>query len=228
MALCLDTETGGLLGGGHPVNVVSLWDTRAGSASSFRRADGDTGASHLVRALDACCAWGPAPLVTFNGTGFDFAIMAENLPSAADRGRCAGLALSSYDLMLDFAASHGYMSSLASFASATLGEAKLMGGAEAAAMWGSAAERDAVVEYCEHDAALTGRLWEYGSAYGRLRRHTRAGKVRVWPLGPGGFRPARESLAAAADSPADVSWMEDPPDVASLGSWADAAAAAAE
>ena len=56
MALCLDTETGGLLGGGHPVNVVSLWDTRAGSASSFRRADGATGASPLVRALDACRA----------------------------------------------------------------------------------------------------------------------------------------------------------------------------
>jgi hypothetical protein len=212
-----DTETDGLDEGTH-VNVASLYDTRVpgGVATSFVRI-GDDGSTHILRAIEACRTCGV--LATFNGTGFDFRIMAAQVVDRVDKRRCAELALSSYDVMLDFAASSGYMSSLDSFCAPTLKSTKSSTGAAAVLMW-AAGDTTAVREYCEKDAALTARLFEHGARWGRLHRTTRAGKQRTWALEGGVFRTAKDALLAAQDTPADVSsWMKDPPDIAGLADW---------
>jgi hypothetical protein len=215
--VAFDTETDGLEEGTH-VNVASLHDTRVpgGVATSFvRRAD--DAAAHLIRAVAACQQCNV--LATFNGTAFDFRIMAARLDNLADKRHCAELALSSYDLMLDFAASSGYMSSLDSFCGASLNAKKSSTGAAAVLLW-AAGDTAAVQAYCEKDAALTAQLFEYGGKWGRLHRTTRAGKQRTWALEGGAFRVAKDALLAAQETPANVSsWMKDPPDIASLADW---------
>lgn len=216
MAVAMDCETGGLAIG-STVNVVSLHDSRCErGAASFVRAPDDA-ERHLLEALLACES-GARCLVTFNGTAFDFRQIAAGVVQRADARRASRLALTSYDLMLDFAADTGYMSSLDSFAGATLGERKTADGEAAVRLW-NAGDHLAVQKYCENDARITCALHEHGVAYGFLERHTRAGKLARWALRPGLFRVATEALATHAASPPDNGWMTDPPDVASMADW---------
>ena len=216
MPLSMDAETDGLADT-DAVNVVSLFDTRSGMATSFVRTDGLDG--HLIRALDACEKNSAQQLVTFNGTGFDFRRIATGVADEVDKQRAAALALNSYDIMLDFACDKGYYSSLNSFSQATLDEAKSLDGESAVELW-RAGNHQAVQDYCEHDAAITARLFEYGLAWGRLWRLTKSGQRRVWGLGEHGFSPASRALRATQRCPPDTSWMTDPPNVAGTADWA--------
>ena len=218
----MDAETSGLAVG-SAVNVVSLFDARcpagAGGTSFVRRtadgADADDDA-HLLAALLAC--ENVPRLVTFNGTAFDFQQIAAGVRCRADKTRAARLALSSFDLLLDFTADNGYMSSLDSFATASLGEAKSGTGMEAVVLW-AAGDHAAVAKYCENDARITAALHAHGMNLGRLSRTTKSGKVSTWALRPCLFRTAEDALVGHARKPPDVSWMSDPPDVASLADW---------
>jgi len=212
MPVALDCETGGLAPT-DPVHVVSLYDSRSGKASSF--VSSGKCEAHLIRAIDACemCD----QLVTFNGTAFDFRLIAHHVQQRDARRACM-LAIRSYDVLLDFAVCNGYRSSLESFATATLNESKSMDGATAVAMW-DAGEHTKVREYCEHDAAITCKLFEHGKRWGRLWRHTAKGRRVVWALRPGGMRTAAAAIADWTRAPADQSWMDDPPRVADAADW---------
>tara|TARA_B100000768_G_C11236975_1_gene357688 strand:+ start:559 stop:1218 length:660 start_codon:yes stop_codon:yes gene_type:complete len=208
----LDTETGGLEPG-LPVNVVSIYDVRARRSASFVRL-GDS-KDHLIHAMEAARSFDT--LATFNGN-FDFRMIAGYTDDPATAKLAARCALTNYDMLINFATNTGYMSSLDSFALGTLGEGKTGDGAHAVAMWGSG-EHDRVREYCENDARITANLFVEGMRVGRLSRRTKAGKTQVWPLPVGRFVRTCDALKTYADSPPDVSWMDEPSDFTDIADW---------
>jgi hypothetical protein len=209
----LDTETDGLTFGQN-VNVVSLHDSRERQATSFVRKNSST--DHLIHAMDACERFDR--IVTFNGN-FDFHMIADNVDDPRARRMAARLALTNYDILLNFAANTGYMSSLESFAVGTLGEGKTANGEHAVAMWASG-EHQRVIEYCENDARITSGVYASGMRLGRLTRRTKSGKPSVWPLPLGRFSPTHKVIQSYIENPPDVSWMTEPTDYSGIADWA--------
>lgn len=213
MAVSMDCETSGL-GDSDTVHVVSIHDPRAGTGVSFT--DKTNGQFFVEHALEACAR--QTSVITFNGTAFDFRMMCTNVFHAADKARAARLALDSIDIMLNFSCRHGYYTSLQSFTEGTLKTSKSSSGTEAIDDWANG-DHAKVAAYCEHDAALTYRLYEEVMAYGRLTRTTKRGKSHVWVCDD--LRPSYAVLTAHARSrPYDTSWMTDPPDLAAAADWA--------
>ena len=208
-----DCETAGLRPG-DAVHVVSMFDLRSSrvAASFYGKTD-----THLLQAIDALEA---APfLVSFNGAAFDLKMISARLEHTHDKRRVARLALDHYDIMLDFACTTGYYSSLESFLQASLDVGKSSTGIEAIAMWKDG-NTEGVVTYCEDDARLTGKLYLHGCEYGRLRRLTASGKKQVWALPQQLFRLSSTALSAHKSEPPDVSWMTDPPNMLASVAWA--------
>lgn len=219
--VAMDCETSGLAAGSE-VYVVSLCDTSTDVRTSYVQASPDNDA-HLVAALDAMCAAGT--VVTFNGAGFDFRLMAARLRRPADRRRAARLAIMHVDVMLSFGCAHTFTTKLQSMATHTLGASKTLSGGAVSDVWASG-DRARVVAYCEEDASLTGRLYEHGLRNGwidwrpRLTRQDGTAKVPVPPVRRWGldfehgvtsgpvFPKAFACVARAAA--ADYSWMDDP------------------
>ena len=217
MALALDAETSGLEDDAA-VHVVSFCDTRSFDCFSFS-AHTHSNNTHLLHALDMCDRYS-SRLVSFNGSGFDFRMIAANVEEAEDKRRAARHALKSYDMMLDFACSKGYFSSLDSFADASFGETKTGTGDGAVEDW-AARRYDKVIAYCEADAALTAKVYNFGCNEGRLMRKTKSGgKVQAWALPISGFRTAIDAIKEYRADPPDVSWMDDPPDMRNNIKWA--------
>ena len=213
-AMCsFDCETAGLKPG-DKVHVVSLYDVRACTIAASFHGDSDT---HILQAMDALEKM--PYVVSFNGASFDFKMMSARLEHLHDKRRCARLALDHYDIMLDFACSNGYFSSLASFAQATLQKGKVSTGTEAITMWASGKKKE-VVEYCEDDARLTGNIYLHGIRYGRLHRRTASGKKQTWALPQELFRKVKHAVKDYKNEPPDVSWMTDPPNIPAALSWA--------
>ena len=208
----LDTETSGLEDGSD-VNVVSIYDVRCQNAMSYLRKSGSR--DHLIHAMEACSKF--ADVVTFNGN-FDFKMIANDTDDVKTARAAATLALTNKDILLNFALSTGYMSSLESFASGTLGEGKTGDGAHAVAMW-QAGEHDRVREYCENDARITGALHTQGMRLGRLTRVTKRGTKQTWALPLSRFRRTCDALNAYRDSPPDVSWMDEPTNYSDIADW---------
>ena len=181
MPVGMDCETESLEFGPPPY-VVALYDTRDTRGVAFLREDGDPTA-HVLRSLDAMEH--SRELCTFNGTAFDFRMLASCLEGDADRKRCARLALEHVDIMLAFAASTGYFSSLESFATATLSRSKIGSGKDVAEQW-EGGGRQQVADYCIDDAKITAMLYDHGKSYGRLSRSVRSrpGATATWALPP--------------------------------------------
>lgn len=212
----MDCETSGLADT-DCVHVVSLYDGRSQQAVSYTEAS--HGSGYLCSALAACAA--QARVVTFNGTGFDYRMISNNVPHVADKACAARLALSTVDVMLNFACDTGYFSSLSSFATGTLNEAKSGDGAEAVDDW-AAGRHAKVIKYCEHDAALTHALYDHARMYGRLTRITKAGRKATWVCSANPLRPTVQALTEYEQSPPDTSWMKDgtAPDINGIADWA--------
>jgi hypothetical protein len=211
----MDCETSGL-DSSAVVHVTSLYDGRAGTAVSF--AESTHGPEFVGAALEACAA--QRDVVTFNGCAYDYKVLARNAPDQAARKTAARLALTTRDILLNFACDTGYFSSLASFASATLGESKTSDGAAAVDDW-NAGRHAEVTAYCEHDAKLTLQLYTYACKWGRLERLTKAGRKSVWACSHVPLHPTTDALQAYAASPPDTAWMQGGgPDVAALADWA--------
>ena len=173
-------------------------------------------ATEIVDALESC-----DKVFTFNGAAFDYRLLAATV-GAADRGRVVESARCHRDVMLDFAAHHGYYASMASFENESA--SKTNTGAWAATAWfqGAGAE---VAEYCKSDVDVLHALVSEGSATGRLIRTTTRGRKQTWVLhgataSSPGIRTARESLAAYVAYPPPVTWMTDPPNIANAMAWA--------
>jgi len=215
MVVGFDTETDGLESG-DAVHVVALHDSRTNAPRCFTAHDDGKTDDHIIRSIDALVA--QAAVCSWNGTQFDFRMMAAVAGSAEDKRRCATLALTHTDMMLQFAADKGYYGSLQSFAVPTLGRGKIGQGGDVKADW-AAGKRQEVADYCADDAKLTADLYEYGAAHGRLRRAAKtSNKISVWALGEDLWLPAHRALRAAGT--ADTSWMDNPPDVGAAADWA--------
>lgn len=212
--MALDCETSGL-DDDSEVRVVSFCDSRSYDCISFSEHNND---NHLIAALDLCDKYS-SRLTTFNGSGFDFRMIANRVEDGHDKRRAARHALRSYDIMLDFACTHGYFSSLNSFAEASLGTQKNGDGATAIEDWDNK-QYDKVVEYCENDARLTAQIYSYGMSEGSLARLTKAGKKNTWSLPLDGFRTAMTAVKEYRNDPPDVSWMSDPPNLTNTVKWA--------
>lgn len=215
MVVGFDTETDGLESG-DAVHVVALHDSRTNTAECFVARDDRVTDDHIIRATDAIEA--QRTVCSWNGTQFDFRMMAAVAAAHADKRRCASLALTHHDMMLQFASDKGYYGSLESFAVPTLGRGKIGNGADVKDDW-ARGKRQAVADYCADDAKLTADLYEYGAAHGRLRRAAKtSNKVSVWALGVDIWIPAYKALDNAGN--ADTSWMDTPPNVVAAGDWA--------
>ena len=211
MTVGMDCETEGLDEGPLPY-VIALWDTVANRPMTFL-SDGKTD-KHILEAtltMENC-----RELTTFNGTQFDFRMLAAGCSHDADKQRLARLALNHVDIMLQFACANGYFSSLDSFAGPTLGAKKIGCGADVKEDW-AAGKHQEVADYCADDARLTALLYDHGKAKGFLLRtpKSKPDVVRRWGLDVNLWKNAVTCLK----KPKRATFMDDPPNVGGMADW---------
>jgi len=119
-------------------------------------------------------------VVTWNGMGFDFDVLAEETPPAWFSAIVA-LAWDSIDPGFQMACELGYMCGLGKAAKSTLGASKLMSGAQAPVLWAEGAKgQTKVLEYVQSDVRLTAELYEALLDSGRIKWVSRAGRLNEW------------------------------------------------
>ena len=143
-------------------------------------------------------------LVTWNGLGFDFDVLAE------ESGRqeiCREIALDHVDMMFQVFCKRGYPIGLDTAATGMELEGKTEGmdGAKAVQMWLDG-EREDVIEYCGQDAACTFNLAMACENAGSLRWKSQSGRKQNLSL-RAGWLTVRQSLKL---SQPDTSWMTEP------------------
>lgn len=211
----MDTETAGLEKGSE-VYVVACYNTKTKESAHFV-SDGSSD-RHIWDAYRYMERAG-LPVATFNGTAFDFAMMAAATSDKTLKKCLATMALEkNYDIMLQFAADNGYFSSLASFSVPTLDRGKIGSGGSVEEAWASndAEKRQGVIDYCIDDAKLTAELFTYGSNWGRLQRKTKNGKVNTWTLP---CQPVWRPAAVCLANTTTADFLDNPPDVSGMADW---------
>lgn len=160
-------------------------------------------AAQLVHDLAALASQGYT-LVTWNGLGFDFNVLAEESGLVAD---CARLATGHVDMMFHAVCSLGYPVSLEKAAERMQIPGKKAGasGANAPVMWAAGRHRE-VLEYCAQDARITLQIAEACEHRRQLTWITRRGKLSQMPL-PHGWLTVEQARALPLP---DTSWMPDP------------------
>ncbi len=154
-------------------------------------------------------------LVTWNGTGFDFDILAEESGMHAE---CASLSVKHIDMLFHAVCVLGHPVSLQKATEGMEIEGKLaaMSGAEAPAAW-AAGRYEEVLAYVKQDAIATVQLAQVCEERHEMAWITRVGKKRRMPLENGWL-----SVEAAGRLPLpDTSWMNDPPRRERFTSWID-------
>lgn len=150
------------------------------------------------------------PIVTWNGLGFDFDVLAEESQSPAVARECRDLALAHIDVAFAMLCNKGYMCGLNAAAKGMRlsGKAEGMSGALAPVMWAQGREeQDRVLEYVAQDVRATAEVYEAILKAHGLRWITKRGFPTKSP-----WR-TREILtvAEACQTPLpDTSWMDDP------------------
>jgi len=155
-----------------------------------------------------------ADVVTFNGSGFGFRLLADriNTPdipyNAVTKTDIAEIALMHTDIFTDFALDRGFRVSLEA---ACKGIGHPYARQSPAHLWESGQNTQAV-DACANEARAIRALYAYASKWGRLRWETASGTVRAWalPTAPE-FRPVYVALDHYVSKPPDVSWMKEPP-----------------
>jgi DEAD/DEAH box helicase domain-containing protein len=104
-----------------------------------------------------------APIVTFNGEGFDFKVLSAYGPVDA-------LYRKSTDILAVLSKRLGFRVKLDSLAQATLGKGKSGSGTESVTWWrsGDAAQRQKVIDYCKMDVELTRDIYLFAQEHGYL------------------------------------------------------------
>ena len=153
-------------------------------------------------------------LLTWNGTGFDFDVLAEEsgLPE-----ECRQLALSHVDMMFHLFCAKGYPLALktASKGMGLPGKTEGMDGGAAVRMWANPGAREQVVDYCAQDVRATLELALACESAGRLDWTSRKGNPMRLSL-PEGWLRVRESLRIPEP---DNSWMTNPLERSSFTGW---------
>ena len=157
-------------------------------------------------------------IVTWNGLGFDFDVLAEE---SGLRRECAGTALDHVDMMFHVLCKLGHPLGLDAAAKGMKVEGKVEGmdGGEAVRMWREG-QREDVIEYCAQDARCTYEVAMAGEQSGSLRWTTRAGRSQSMPLRVG-WLTVRQALKLPKP---DTGWMTDPIPRENLAGWLEAAA----
>ena len=171
------------------------------------------GALRILAALDEAVGRGDT-LVTWNGAGFDFRLLADETDRHAD---CARLAMASVDMMFQVLCERGHPLSLdAALKGAALppkmtevtlrsGEAVHISGAEAPQYW-QAAEYGAVAAYCAADAERTVELAAACQRSRQLAWVSQKGRLNQIYLRTG-WLTVEQCLALPLP---DTSWMTNP------------------
>jgi hypothetical protein len=146
-------------------------------------------------------------IVTWNGLGFDFDVLAEE---SGMYEQCKELALNHIDMMFHFLCSKGYPVGLDAVAKGLGFGGKMAGisGAQAPHLWASPSliHRLRVLRYVHQDAVSTLEIYERSLELGRIDWITKKGKISSCWL-PNGWKTVKECL----DMPLpDTSWMDNP------------------
>lgn len=155
-------------------------------------------------------------LLTWNGLGFDFDVIAEESGLAKE---CAGLALNHVDPLFHAVCTLGYPLSLqkASEGMNLPGKLEGMSGSEAPSAW-AAGRYSEVLEYVSQDVRATFELTIACEKRRELAWITRRGTRRYLPLNDGWLTVGDARLLPVPDT----SWMNDPPSRERYTGWADA------
>ncbi len=183
-------------------------------------ANGDSPAAQMsqeeVRSLvGQFCAWADEgyTLLSWNGLGFDFNILAEESGLAEE---CARIAIDHVDMMFHIVCELGFPVSLGKAAEGLglPGKAGGISGCDAPVMWSQGRWHE-VIEYNIQDSRLALAIALEAERQGELRWLTRRGTIGRMPLRRG-WRSVREALATPEP---DTSWMSDPPSRRDFTTW---------
>jgi hypothetical protein len=149
----------------------------------------------------------PGDVVTWNGLGFDFQVLAEE---SGEWDRCRSLAARHVDPAFAMLCARGFMVGLAAAADGMRvpGKLKEVGsGAQAPELWAAGREsQELVLRYVAQDVRTTREVYQGMTAWKCLRWITKRGRPANW-------MPLPESLVVRdvlALSDPDVSWLSDP------------------
>ncbi|MHC4397134.1 MAG: ribonuclease H-like domain-containing protein [Planctomycetota bacterium] len=142
-------------------------------------------------------------IITWNGLGFDFDVLAEE--SQHKQGYCQKLALNHVDMMFHFFCSKGYRLGLDAAAKGMglPGKPEGMDGAKAPELWPTDPHK--VLAYCSLDVKNTLALAEAVETAKLLNWTARSGRPNSWLCNR--WLTVKEALALPEP---DTSWMDDP------------------
>jgi hypothetical protein len=153
-------------------------------------------------------------IVTVNGLGFDFDVLAEECKSDSAARECRRLALRHIDIGFAMFCQKGFMVGLSAMAKGlgVAGKTEGMSGALAPSMWAESREsQEKVLEYVQQDVRATADIYDALLATRRMYWTTKRGtrSKRPWcPLFSNGHL---LSVNEALELPEpDTSWMESP------------------
>lgn len=157
-------------------------------------------------------------IVSWNGLGFDFDVLAEEVRDDEYAKRVADLALHSVDPAFVMLCAKGYMIGLNTAAKGLGVEGKTEGmhGDLAPQMWRQGREQqNKVIDYVEQDVIATANVYEAMRKIGGVQWTSRTGRINYWRMPNSNFG-VGEGLVLPEP---DTSWMSNPRSRASVYSW---------
>ena len=193
-----------------------VWHSKDAEGRPLDRMTREDAAS-LVKRLVALTDMGYT-LVTWNGLGFDFDVLAEESGRLDD---CVRLAKEHVDMMVHLFCVKGYPVGLAAAAEyvGIAGKFDGMSGADAVQLW-AGGEHDKVLKYVRQDARMTAMLARAAEDVGELGWISKRGLKQELKI-PNGWLSVKDALALPEP---DTSWMTDPTPRDSFTGWVPLAA----
>ena len=179
-----------------------VWHGRTDDGTPAARMSTEDAAS-LAKYLRAKVADGYT-IITWNGLGFDFDVLAEE---SGEADLCRDLAVNHTDLMFHIFCEKGFPVSLANAAAGmgVPGKAKNISGNQTPGMWARGEHRQ-VLDYVAQDVCVTLQIALEAERRRSFYWRTQAGKIRAFPL-YGSWLSVREALKLPEP---DTSWTDDP------------------
>ena len=140
-------------------------------------------------------------IVTYNGAGFDFDILAEE---SGMLETCKKLALTHVDMAFAFFCEKGFMVSLQSICNGMGLEGKSGSGAKVPRLWAEG-KRQEVLDYARQDVRVTLAAFQAIRKVGEIRWISKSGNLHGWRPSSGRLLTVREAMALPLP---DVSWMK--------------------
>ena len=179
-----------------------VWHSKDAEGRPLDRMTREDAAS-LVKRLVALTDMGYT-LVTWNGLGFDFDVLAEESGRLDD---CVRLAKEHVDMMVHLFCVKGYPVGLAAAAEyvGIAGKFEGMSGVDAVQLW-AGGEHDKVLKYVRQDARITAMLARAAEDVGEIGWISKTGRKQELKI-PSGWLSVEDALALPEP---DTSWMTDP------------------